>query len=171
MTHSTFVVEHVSVVAEKPFEEVARALESQLGRFDPAAYASIAESRDRERARAVIQAMLGPSGFMLFGTIDQAWLPRHMFGLKQKAVQYALGNPLFALQLTQHDVRAALYAPMRVLLYETAEGRTRLEYDRPSSIFRQFRNLEIDAFSALLDLKMEALAAAVTRAARTPAHS
>jgi uncharacterized protein (DUF302 family) len=94
-----------------------------------------------------------------------------MFGLKQKAVQYTLDNPLFALQLTQHDVRAALYAPMRVLLYETAEGRTRLEYDRPSSIFRQFRNLEIDAFSALLDLKMEALAAAVTRAARTPAHS
>ena len=36
--------------------------------------------------------------------------------------QYLVGNPLFAVQMTQHDIRPSLYAPLRVLIYEN-EGR------------------------------------------------
>jgi len=42
MSNSQFVVNHVSVVAEKPYEQVAQALEVQLGRFDPEVYNSLA---------------------------------------------------------------------------------------------------------------------------------
>ena len=45
-------------------------------------------------------------------------------GQKRKAVQYVVGNPLFALQMTQHDIRAGLYAPLRVLIYEDGQGKT-----------------------------------------------
>ena len=80
------------------------------------------EGGDTQAARAKIEAMAGPSGFMLFGTQDHGSLLR-LAGQKQKAVQYVVGNPLFALQMTQHDIRASLYAPLRVLIYEDGQGR------------------------------------------------
>src|ERR1700751_894813 len=67
--------------------------------------------------------MVGPGGFMLFRTSDHGALLR-LAGQKKKAVQYLLGNPLFAIQMTQHDIRAGLYAPLRVLLYEDERGKT-----------------------------------------------
>jgi uncharacterized protein (DUF302 family) len=159
MNDSRFVVDHVRVETDKPFEEVAKALERQLGRFDPDVYQSLAAGGNAEGARARIEAMVGPSGFMLFGTNDHGALLR-LAGQKRKAVQYVVGNPLFALQMTQHDLRAALYAPLRVLLYEDQRGRTCLEYDRPSSLFGQFQNDRISPTAAMLDKKLEALIAA-----------
>ena len=82
---------------------------------------------------------------------------------KRKAVQYVVGNPLFALQMTQHDIRAGLYAPLRVLLYEDERGRTCLEYDTPSSLFGRFNDDRISPTAAMLDKKLEALVAAAIR--------
>ena len=39
------------------------------------------------------------------------------------------------MQMTQYDIRAGLYAPLRVLLYENEHGATCVEYDKPSSLF------------------------------------
>lgn len=69
-----------------------------------------------EEARAKIEAMAGPNGLMLFGKTDHGLLLL-VVGLKQKSLQYVVGNPLIAVQMTQHDIRASLYAPLRVLLY------------------------------------------------------
>jgi uncharacterized protein (DUF302 family) len=159
MTESRFVVNHVRVATEKPFEEVAQAFERQLGRFDPEVYKALAASEDAEGVRAKIEAMAGPSGFMLFGTSNHGALLR-LAGQKRKAVQYVVGNGLFALQMTQHDIRASLYAPLRVLLYENEEGKTCVEYDRPSSLFGQFGNDRITPTATMLDRKLEALVAA-----------
>src|SRR5262249_14641913 len=154
-----FTVDHVRLGRDKPFEEVARAFERQLGRFEPDVYKSLAASGDTEGVRAKIEAMAGSSGFMLFGTQDHGALLR-LAGQKRKAIQYVVGNPLFAYQMTQHDIRASLYAPLRVLLYENEQGKTCVEYDRPSSLFGQFGNAEIDAVAAMLDRKLQALVAA-----------
>jgi uncharacterized protein (DUF302 family) len=59
--------------------------------------------------------------------------------------------------MTQHDIRAALYAPLRVLLYEDEEGKTCVEYDRPSSLFGQFGNADVMEIAAMLDRKLEQL--------------
>jgi len=104
--------------------------------------------------------MAGPSGFMLFGTNDHGALLR-LVGRRWAAVQYVVGNPLFALRMTQHDIRASLYAPLRVLICENDEGQTCVEYDRPSSLFSQFGNDGISPTAAMLDRKLEALAAAM----------
>jgi uncharacterized protein (DUF302 family) len=159
MTDSRFTVDHVGLATDKPFEEVAKAVERQLGRFDPDVYKSLAAGGDGEGARAKIEAMAGPSGFMLFATHNHGALLR-LAGQKRKAVQYVVGNPLFALQMTQHDIRASLYAPLRVLLYENEEGKTCVEYDRPSSLFGQFGKDRISPTAAMLDKKLEALVAA-----------
>ncbi len=158
MSDNHITVDHVRRTTDKPFEDVTTAFERQLGRFEPGVYQALAAGGDAEGARAKIEAMAGPSGFMLFGTQDHGALLR-LAGQKRKAIQYVVGNPLFALQMTQHDIRASLYAPLRVLIYEDSEGKTCVEYDRPSSLFGQFGNDRIAPTAAMLDKKLEALVA------------
>ena len=162
MNNSHFTVGHVRRTTDKPFEDVTMALVRQLGRFEPGVYQALAEGGDAEGARAKIEAMAGPSGFMLFGTQDHGSLLR-LAGQKRKAIQYVVGNPLFALQMTQHDIRASLYAPLRVLIYENDQGKTCVEYDRPSSLFGQFGNDRIAPTAAMLDRKLEALVTTAIR--------
>jgi len=162
MNDSRFTVDHVRLTADKPFEDVARAFERQLGHFDPDVYKALAASGDAEGVRAKIEAMAGPSGFILFATHNHGALLR-LADQKRKAVQYVVGNPLFALQMTQHDIRASLYAPLRVLIYENEEGKTCLEYDKPSSLFGQFGDDRISPTAAMLDKKLEALVAATVK--------
>ncbi len=96
---------------------------------------------------------------MLFGTTDHGKL-LSLLGERKKAIQYVVGNPLFALQMTQHDIRASLYAPLRVLLYENKEGKTCLEYDKPSSLFGQFNDQRLAPVAAMLERKLEDLVSA-----------
>jgi uncharacterized protein (DUF302 family) len=156
VTHVT--VEHIRVVAEKPFDQVTKAFEQQLGRFDPEVYKSLAAGDDVEKVRKKIETMVGPSGFMLFRTSDHGTLLR-LAGQKKKAIQYLVGNPLFAMQMTQHDIRASLYAPLRVLIYENEEGKTSVEYDSATSLFGQFGNAKVTEVANILDRKMERLVA------------
>jgi NAD(P)-dependent dehydrogenase (short-subunit alcohol dehydrogenase family) len=72
-------------------------------------------------------------------------------GQRKKAVQYLLGNPLSAIQMTQHDVRAGLYAPLRLLIYEDEEGKTCVEYDKPSSLLGQFGNANVTEVAVMID--------------------
>jgi uncharacterized protein (DUF302 family) len=159
MNDTRITVDHIRRTTNKRLEDVTTAFVGQLGRFDPDVYQALAAGGDTEGARARIEAMAGPSGFMLFGTNDHGSLLR-LAGQKRKAVQYVVGNPLFALQMTQHDIRAGLYAPLRVLIYENEAGKTCVEYDRPSSLFGQFGNDRISPTAAMLDRKLEALVAA-----------
>src|SRR5262249_39398021 len=86
---SRFVVDHVRLETDKPFEEVAEAFERQLGRFDPDVAKLLIAGGDIEEARAKIEAMAGPSGFLLFGTTDHGALLR-LAGQKRKAIQYVV---------------------------------------------------------------------------------
>ena len=155
-------IEHVHVETEKPFAEVAAALEARMGKFDPSVYDQLRNGTDPEAIRKHLEQMAGPSGFMLFRTSDHGALLR-LAGQTRKAVQYLLGNPLFALQMTRHDIRAGLYAPLRVLVYEDEGGKTCVEYDRPSSLFGQFGNAGVTEVATMLDRKLEQLVAEAIR--------
>ena len=159
MNDSRFTVDHVRLATDKPFEDVAQAFERQLGRFEPDVYKALAATGDAEGARTKIEAMAGPSGFMLFATHNHGALLR-LAGQKRKAVQYVVGNPLFAFQMTQHDIRASLYAPLRVLIFENEHGKTCVKYDKPSSLFGQFGDSRITPTATMLDKKLEALVVA-----------
>ena len=78
-------------------------------------------------------------------------------------IQYLVGNPLFAMQMTQHDIRAGLYAPLRVFIYENEDGKTSVEYDKPSSLFGQFGNAKVTEVATMLDRKLEQLVAKAIR--------
>jgi uncharacterized protein (DUF302 family) len=157
MNTTRFTVDHLCAASDKPFDEAQADFERQLGRFDPAALQSVNENPQAAKAR--FEAMAGPSGLMLFEVRNHGSL-LSIAGLTRKALQYVVGNPVYASQMTQHAIGASLYAPLRMLLYENDEGRTCIEYDRPSSLFGQFGDARINQVAASLDQKLEALAAA-----------
>ena len=106
--------------------------------------------------------MAGSSGLMLFNTSDHGAL-LSVFGEAKQAIQYVIGNPLIAMQMTQHNLAAGLYAPLRLLVYRNERGKTCVEYDQPSSLFAQFNDERITAVARALDLKLGDLIAAAIR--------
>ncbi len=84
MSDSRFTVDHVQRTTGKSFEEVTKAFERELGRFDPAAYQSLAAGGDADGTKAKLEALAGPSGFMLFATHNHGALLR-LAGQRRKA--------------------------------------------------------------------------------------
>jgi uncharacterized protein (DUF302 family) len=157
MNTATVAAAHVRVESRKSFAEVREGLERRLVRFNLDALPSLL-AQPQEAVRRLEEAA-GPDGLMLFATRDHGGLLAAV-GESRKALQYVVGNPLIALQMTRHDLAAGLYAPLRLLVYEDRAGKTCLEYDRPSSLFGQFHDDRIDAVASKLDRKMEELVAA-----------
>ncbi len=162
MSQTRIEVEHIRLTVHKSFEDFTAKFEQQLGHFDPDVYKDLEEGRDPAVARTRLESMVGPSGFMLFSTSNHGALMR-IVGKRRKAIQYLIGNPLFAIEMTRHAIGAGLYAPLRVLIYETDDNSTCLEYDRPSSLFGQFRDARVDRIAALLDQKLLEMTAVAAR--------
>jgi hypothetical protein len=59
----------------------------------------------------------------------------------RNARQYDIGNPITA--MTRHQLAAAQYAPVRVVLYENEAGHAVFEYVQPSSMFGQFDDEQV----------------------------
>jgi uncharacterized protein (DUF302 family) len=161
MSRSRISIEHVRLTMDKPYDEFRAAFEAQLGRFDQGAYEGL-EGGDPQVVRARLESMAGPSGLMLFRTSDHGAFLR-IVGQPRKAMQYLVGNPLIAIEMTRHAIGAALYAPLRVLIYEAGSGETSVEYDLPSSLFGQFGDERVDQVAESLDRKLDALIAAAAR--------
>jgi uncharacterized protein (DUF302 family) len=152
ITQRRIQVEHVRIEAAKPFEAVKAALEALVPPLDPAIPEALRRG-DIVRANEALQR--GPE-LAIFSARDHGGLLRTA-GPARKAVQYEIGNPLTASRMTQHRMAAALYAPLRVLLYENEAGRAVFEYDRPSSLFGQFGDERVTAVGRELDAKLESV--------------
>jgi hypothetical protein len=160
MQSTTFQVQHISVISSRSFEATIAAFEAQLGTYDPAGakFPDAASVRELAQARERIAAMAGKSGFMRFDSIRTHGLLLPLVGQPAgKANQYTIGNPLIAVEMTQYNLAAGLYAPLRVLIFQDAQGMTRIDYDLPSSLFSQFHDERITAIGKTLDEKMESL--------------
>ncbi|MBO2011580.1 DUF302 domain-containing protein [Hymenobacter negativus] len=144
-------VSHQVIDLRRSFEDFTTALEGLLVHFDPASLDLTAT--DPQRAEQQLAALGSYENLTLFGVQNHGELFR-LLGAPKKAKQYAIGNPLVALQMTQHDLRAALYAPLRVLVYEAENQQARVEYDLPSSLFGQFQNAAVTEVAQGLDAKL-----------------
>ena len=77
-------------------------------------------------------------------------------GRRRNALQYEIGNPLTASTMTRHQLPAALYAPLRVILFEDEQGRGIFEYDKSSSFFGQYGDERVTEVGRYLDAALEA---------------
>ena len=148
-------VTHVNFKTSKPFPAVTSAIEKQLGKFNPGIEASFATTPPAE-IEAKIHAMEGSSGLMIFAVRNHGQL-LELKGRHGLARQYVIGNPLVALEMTQHDLLAGEYAPVRLYVYVADDKLTHIDYDLPSSIFGRFKSAQIDEVAKSLDQKLERL--------------
>ena len=147
----TIAVEHVKISSERSFAEVRRRLEDTLPKLD----AIIAEAlRSGDQNRATEYAQNGPK-LSIFEQRDHGSL-LEAFGGRRNALQYEIGNPVTASKMTCHQLAAALYAPLRVVLFEDEQGKGVFEYDKPSSFFGQYGDERVTEVGRYLDVALEA---------------
>lgn len=150
---------HVSVSTAKSFGDVTASIEKQLGKYDSSAIATAMNSKlAPTEIEAKIHAMEGTSGLMLFAVRDHGQL-LSLKGNNVDARQYEVGNPLIAMQMTQVDVRAGEYAPLRIYIYAGDDHLTHVDYDLPSTVFGRFHSAGVDKVAKGLDEKLDALIA------------
>jgi uncharacterized protein (DUF302 family) len=151
VTSRTIPVEHVTIASSLSFAEVRRKLEETVPKLDPKIVDELGAG-DEQGARSYEQA--GPP-LSIFLQRDHGALLQ-IAGRRRKAIQYDIGNPLTASKMTRHCLAAALYAPLRVVLFENEEGRAVFEYDKPSSFFGQFGDERVTEVGRYLDGALEA---------------
>jgi uncharacterized protein (DUF302 family) len=150
VTSRTIAVEHIRISSGRPFAEVRRRLEGTV----PKLATSIDEAlRSGDQTRTKDYEENGPK-LSAFGVRDHGALLQ-IAGSPRNALQYDIGNPLTASKMTRHRLAAALYAPLRVVLFEDEQGRGIFEYDRPSSFFGQFGDEGVTEVGRYLDTALE----------------
>jgi uncharacterized protein (DUF302 family) len=152
ITTTTVPVLHRSIVFDAGFERFTSALERILGHFPSGVQEDIIKRPQLAEER--LKAAEGAQGLMIFSVFDHG-AALNMVNARQNAKQYLIGNPLTAIRMTEHDIRAALYAPLRVLVYAQGKERTVVEYDQPSSLFGQFGQDDVTQVGRTLDEKLE----------------
>jgi hypothetical protein len=138
-TTQPLAVEHIVIYSPRSFAEVRRKLEDTVPLLDP----------------AVVDAMVaGDRDISILLVRDQGALLQ-ITGHPRHALQYEIGNPLTASRITRHALAGALYAPLRIVLYEDDFGRGVFEYDRPSTLFGQFGDDRVTAVGHELDQELD----------------
>lgn len=155
------LIEHIRITSTKPFAEVKAALETKVQRYDERV-TSLFRSGNVEGARAELERLASPTGVMLMQTLNLG-AGLALNGLRRNAMQYGIGNVITASEMTKYRLAAALYAPIRVVLYEAEGGGAVIEYDRPTSLFGNLKSKEIDVVAARLDEQLQSVFKDVTQ--------
>src|SRR5262249_11977670 len=104
-----------------------------------------------ENFQKVVRIQAEKRRFMVFGEFDyHQWLG--LYGIQRKLARWILGNPVIAITMIRHDLEAALFAPVELLLVEdeNREGVTVI-YDLPSSLMVTRENPPLLEAAAALD--------------------
>ena len=157
---NTISVEHIEIHSAKTFDDVAKALETTVKPLDPRLPEAMANGDAATAGRIV-----GDTPLFIFGKRDHGAILR-VAGQNRKAIQYDIGNPMTATEMTRHRIEASLYAPLRVTLYENTDGGCTFAYDRPSSLFGQFGDARVSAVAQRLDQELKAALLRAESAAR-----
>ncbi len=151
VTSAPLPVEHIVIKTMKPYSQVKAGIE-KLGRLDDSVRALLTKN-DIEGLRSALKRIAGDDGL----AIHYVALHGDLLALKgqhRALTGYYIGNILSAVEMTNINPAAGLYAPLRIVVYANEQGGTTMEYDRPSSMFGQFKNTEIDAMAKSLDQRL-----------------
>ena len=148
VTSTPLAVEHIVIKTMKPYPEVKARIE-KLGRFDEGMRAMLAKN-DIDGLREAAERIAGADGLAIHYVALHGDLLA-LRGERRPLIAYYIGNILSASEMTKVNPAAGLDAPLRVVVYANAQGGTTMEYDRPTSMFGQFKSAEIDAVAKSLD--------------------
>jgi uncharacterized protein (DUF302 family) len=151
MPENQIVVKHEVIKLSGSYESFIVKLDTLVKKLDVKYAQNVAI--EPKKTEEYLKSLEGDTGLIMFSVQNHGELLA-MVGKRRKARQYEIGNPLVAIQMTTHDIRAALYAPLRMIVYENEKQQTFVEYDLPSSLFGQFGNAAVDEVARGLDNKL-----------------
>jgi uncharacterized protein (DUF302 family) len=143
------LMDHVTIDTSTPYQVVTSRLDDEVKRFDDS-YRILLKDNKIDELRVRLTQGLEPDGFMIHFVAEQGELLA-LEGKRQQGNVYYLGNVIAAAQMTKLNFGSALYAPLRLNVYENAHGGTTFEYDKPSTQFGQFHDADINKVAKSLD--------------------
>ncbi len=157
MKQFSFYGKRAEVTSTKSFPETIAAFERRVPTADFSAFARLVEANaSTQEIEDVVRGMVGDLGFLIFAKLDQGPLVS-LLGEKKKMTVYLIGNPVLANRMYEKSPAVGVYAPLRVLIYEGIDGKTRVTYDLPSTLLGQFKDDEVEFVARMLDEKMSRL--------------
>ncbi len=154
MNKFNFDGERVEVTSTKSFSETIAAFERRIPMADISVFARlVAAAANAKEIENIVEGMVGDLGFLIVAKIDQGPLVSLM-GKKKKMTLYLIGNPVLANRMYERNPAIGVYAPLRVMVYEGDDGKTRVTYDRPSTLLEQFGDEEVRSVARTLDERM-----------------
>jgi uncharacterized protein (DUF302 family) len=147
-------VTRLVIDVDSSFDEFKSRYEQAVPAFSPDKIAGLPDW-DAVVART---AELAPHGFLLYGKVDATPVMK-LNGHTRRAVTYLMGNHVVAETMYGKGPGVLLYAPLRTLIYEDAEGKVHFSFDQPSTRFSSFGNDDIAATGKRLDEKLGGLLA------------
>ena len=156
-------IEHIEVASSRSYDQVTASLQERLGTFGDASKlrSQLSAGASWAQIEKAIEGTLGSSGLSIFHKVEHGEL-LSAAGKPRRASQYAIGNPLLAIRMIQHEPGVALYAPLRLAVYEDGEGKCVVACDRFTSLLARYQHPEIASTAKLVEQKVDALVAEVT---------
>jgi uncharacterized protein (DUF302 family) len=164
LSTATAGIERSTVATGLTYPALVAAFERELGQFDPAVGARLVEARASwSEVEREVERRAGPHGLLIVGHANQGAIVS-LSGRAIRCSLYLVANPVIAARILQIDVRASLYVPFRVCLYDDGgpDGAC-IAFDRPSSFLATLERPELTELGTLLDQKIDGLVAAVAR--------
>jgi len=151
-------VERFSLVSSKPFDEVVQALDAAIGHPDMREFGkNVVAAKSWLEFENVVQAALGPAGFMEFLRFNHGHMIAKDHGpTTPRLLRLVVGNPLIMKRMAEHVPDAGSYAPVTILIDERQDG-VHLSYDLMASFLAPYGNLAASLVARDLDSKVEAL--------------
>ncbi|KAH8889092.1 hypothetical protein GQ53DRAFT_748548 [Thozetella sp. PMI_491] len=151
-----YVVEHATIPCNRTFDAARTSLETSLPPINTT-YSTLIQAGDVAGALAALEALPPLNSFIIpprdFGSLLQV---KNITG--KLAVQYEIGNPLTATNMSQYYLPVVLYAPVRVVLSELENDPypCGFSFDTPTSTFGNLagRNPDVLAVAQFLESEL-----------------
>src|SRR5271154_300504 len=155
MTKKEIVVERVTFVSKRPFEEVLGLLDTGIGRPNFGELGlRMKEAPTFEEYSSVIRGAAGSADLMEFLRLDLGMaLRKDPSVAAYKIVRIVAGNPLIMKQMVEHVPDAGSYAPVTILVYERKDG-VHVSYDTIASYLEGYGNEKALKVARDLDAKV-----------------
>ena len=156
MATKHITIERFSVISAKPFKEVVRAIEAQVGHPDMKKfYEAVQAAENDQELQRVVNDAVGPGDLMEFLRLDHGAVLRRQLGPgAPNIIRLLIGNPLTMRKMARHVHDAGSYAPVTVLIDERADG-VHLSDDRMTSLIAPYESSEALQVAKDLDNTVE----------------
>jgi len=114
---------------------------------------TVQSTRSFDKTVDQAKQLVAKNGMMVLAEVNQGKI-LSMTGLDTKGISLFLGNPQVGNKLFTADRGAGLAVPVRLNIYEGKDGKTYINYVKPSVQLASFNNEMINKIAGKLDKKL-----------------